>query len=102
MPKKRTDKLVVSQQTKKTIRWKRVLIGLVFGLMIPLVVVAGLFLMYTNAARTLLTDSLENAVNTAKVAVQQTQPSLQRVSWEKVLEYLDERRFMEDLKPRAN
>lgn len=76
---------------KKPFSWKRFLLGLFFGILIPIIVVTVLFLDYTHRSKdTVYRDTLGNAVDTAKIAVQQTEPSLQRISWEKVLEYLDE------------
>lgn len=78
-------------KTKGVFSWKKFLLGLFFGILIPILVVAILFFVYTGRSKdSAYRSSLRNAVETAKIAVQQTEPTLQRISWEKVLEYLKE------------
>jgi hypothetical protein len=67
------------------------LLGLTFGILIPIVVVFALFIFYNNRSKdAVYREGLQNAVDTAEIALKQTEPSLVRISWEKVLEYLDD------------
>jgi len=78
-------------KAKGVFSWKKFFLGLFFGILIPILVVAILFFTYTGRSKdTAYRSGLRNAVETAKIAVQQTEPTLQRISWEKVLEYLKE------------
>lgn len=73
------------------VSWKRILLGLTFGILIPVVVVFALLIFYNNRSKdAVYRAGLQNAVDTAEIALKQTEPSLVRISWEKVLEYLDD------------
>ena len=94
--KKHSVKAPKSKKEKKRregarVSWKRVLLGLTFGILIPIVVVFALFIFYNNRSKdAVYREGLQNAVDTAEIALKQTEPSLVRISWEKVLEYLDD------------
>jgi hypothetical protein len=94
--KKHSVKTPKSKKEKKRregarVSWKRILLGLTFGILIPIVVVFALFIFYNNRSKdAVYREGLQNAVDTAEIALKQTEPSLVRISWEKVLEYLDD------------
>lgn len=59
--------------------------------LVPVIVAVTFSRIYsTRGKNQFYLNNLESAVETAKIAYQQTEPELQRISWEKVLEYLDE------------
>ncbi len=70
---------------------KRILFGIFLGILIPIIVVFSFFYLYSDRGKNqIYRENLGSAVDTAKIALQQTEPALKRVSWEKVIEYLDE------------
>lgn len=70
---------------------KKILMVLVLCIVIPVLIAVTLSRFYSARGKNqFYRESLENAVSTAKIAVEQTEPELERISWEKVLEYLDE------------
>ncbi len=70
---------------------KNLILLLVFGFLIPISTALIFFFIYSGRGKNeIYRQSLGLAVDTAKVAVQQVDPVLKTISWEKVLEYLDE------------
>lgn len=79
------------RKSRKRFPIRRVLTVLLLSILIPLIVGAGLVGLYVSRSnRSAYRVNLSGALSTAKVAAAQTDPTLRRVSWEKVLEYLDE------------
>ena len=80
-----------TEQPSKKKSGKRILFLIFPGILIPLIVVFSFFYLYSGRGKNqIYRESLGNAVDTAKIALQQTEPALKRISWEKVIEYLDE------------
>ncbi len=69
---------------------RKVILIAVCVIVIPALAATVLFSVYKNHSRSAYhTENLQSAVDTAQTASQQTVPSLQIISWNKVLEYLD-------------
>ncbi len=70
---------------------RRILTVFALTILIPLIVgtvVVGLYVSRSNQSNYRV--NLKGAIDTAKIAIIQTDPTLVRVSWEKVIEYLNE------------
>lgn len=81
----------LNEKTIKKKNTKNLILLLVFGFLIPICTALIFFFIYSGRGKNeIYRESLGLAVDTAKVAVQQADPVLRRISWEKVLEYLDE------------
>ena len=81
---------IVKQHRVPQRNLKRFFITMLCGILIPIVVVISLFMVYSDRSKNKLhRDHLELAVETAKTALEQTQPQLIDTAWDKVLEYLN-------------
>ena len=82
---------ILKEKTQKKKNTKNLILLLAFGFLIPISTALIFFFIYSGRGKNeIYRESLGLAVDTAKVAVQQEDPVLRRISWEKVLEYLDE------------
>ena len=79
------------KKSRSRFPFRRVLTVFLLSILIPLIVGATLVGYYvTRSNRSAYRVNLSGALATAKVAAVQFDPTLRRVSWEKVLEYLNE------------
>lgn len=79
------------EKDKPRRNWKRFLIVLGCGILIPGIVVSALFMVYSGRSKNKLhREYLSQAVDTAQTALEQTEPLMQDAAWDKTLEYLDE------------
>lgn len=97
--RRRQRRAVQRDKPAKTVRPKRrggfgrILFIVLLAVLVPILVVTVVIGLYTTRGnRATYRVNLKGAVETAKIAAAQTDPTLAATSWEKVLEYLDEAR----------